>query len=45
MTIAQDEKANDNEFADYAVGIVLSPFGGTAGFTHNWTPKHRFKQY
>ena len=43
ITIAQEEKTNDNEFADYAVGISLSPFGGAIGFTHNWNPKTSFK--
>ena len=29
FTFAQEEKTNDNEFADYAAGISLSPFGGS----------------
>jgi hypothetical protein len=43
ITIAQEEKTNDNEFADYAAGISLSPFGGSVGFTHNWNPKTSFQ--
>ena len=43
VTIAQEEKINNNEFADYAAGISLSPFGGSVGFTHNWNPKTSFQ--
>ena len=43
ITTAQEEKTNDNEFADYAAGISLSPFGGSVGFTHNWNPKTSFQ--
>ena len=43
LSFSQDEKATESEFADYAVGISLSPFGGAIGFTHNWNPKTSFK--
>ena len=43
VTISQSEKTNDNEFADYAAGISLSPFGGSVGFIHNWNSKTSFQ--
>ena len=43
FSFSQDEKATESEFADYAVGITGSPFGGAIGFTHNWNAKTSFQ--
>lgn len=43
FSFSQDEKTTESEFADYAVGITGSPFGGAIGFTHNWNAKTSFQ--
>lgn len=43
FSFSQNEKATESKFADYAVGISLSLFGGAIGFTHNWNPKTSFQ--
>ena len=40
---SQGETETNDVFADYAAGISLSPFGGSLGFTHNWSPKTSFQ--